>query len=204
LAYGWSGLGGHGLGAPAGGNPNPTHQDDRERSRRLSPARRTASLAPSEGGCHWFLQDEGVTEVIGVGTNAEDIGEAFGHPVGALRWPPLPGRKGLIDKLTAPTEVRPERIGWRIGALAAADTERLERLLLDLKQSSGITMIVVTHEIGFARENRCHCRAQDAGVVVESAPPPELIGNPKHPAHASLLRRCSKGPMELFVARRSS
>ena len=44
---------------------------------------------------------------------------------------------------------------------------------------SGMTMIVVTHEIGFAREVADHVVFMDDGVIVESGPPAEVLDNPK-------------------------
>jgi polar amino acid transport system ATP-binding protein len=44
----------------------------------------------------------------------------------------------------------------------------------------GMTMIVVTHEIGFAREVADTVVFMDAGVVVESGSPSEVISNPRH------------------------
>jgi polar amino acid transport system ATP-binding protein len=44
----------------------------------------------------------------------------------------------------------------------------------------GMTMIVVTHEIGFAREVADQVAFMDNGVVVESGAPSEVITNPKH------------------------
>lgn len=44
----------------------------------------------------------------------------------------------------------------------------------------GMTMIVVTHEIGFAREVADQVAFMDDGVVVESGVPTEVIANPKH------------------------
>ncbi len=46
--------------------------------------------------------------------------------------------------------------------------------------TSGMTMIVVTHEIGFAREVADTVVFMDAGVVVESGTPSELLANPRH------------------------
>jgi polar amino acid transport system ATP-binding protein len=43
----------------------------------------------------------------------------------------------------------------------------------------GMTMVVVTHEIGFAREVGDNLVFMDGGVVVESGPPREVIANPK-------------------------
>nr|WP_165362701.1 amino acid ABC transporter ATP-binding protein [Promicromonospora panici] len=44
---------------------------------------------------------------------------------------------------------------------------------------SGMTMIVVTHEIGFAREVADHVVFMDDGVIVESGPPAEVLDTPK-------------------------
>ncbi len=43
-----------------------------------------------------------------------------------------------------------------------------------------MTMVVVTHEIGFAREVGDTLVFMDAGVVVESGDPAEVIANPQH------------------------
>jgi polar amino acid transport system ATP-binding protein len=45
---------------------------------------------------------------------------------------------------------------------------------------SGMTMIVVTHEIGFAREVADTVVFMDGGVVVESGSPSDVIANPQH------------------------
>ena len=44
----------------------------------------------------------------------------------------------------------------------------------------GMTMIVVTHEMGFAREVADTVTFMDDGLVVESGPPDEVLGNPQH------------------------
>jgi polar amino acid transport system ATP-binding protein len=43
----------------------------------------------------------------------------------------------------------------------------------------GMTMIVVTHEIGFAREVADTVVFMDAGAVVEKGPPKEVLDNPR-------------------------
>ena len=43
----------------------------------------------------------------------------------------------------------------------------------------GMTMIVVTHEMGFAREVADHVVFMDGGVVVEAGSPDQVIDNPK-------------------------
>jgi polar amino acid transport system ATP-binding protein len=52
-------------------------------------------------------------------------------------------------------------------------------VMRDLAQS-GMTMLVVTHEIGFAREVADKVVFMDGGVVVESGSPSEVIANPRH------------------------
>ena len=54
---------------------------------------------------------------------------------------------------------------------------------------SGMTMIVVTHEIGFAREAADTVVFMDGGVVVEAGPPAEVLGAPKHERTRAFLSR---------------
>jgi polar amino acid transport system ATP-binding protein len=53
----------------------------------------------------------------------------------------------------------------------------------------GMTMIVVTHEIAFAREVADHVVFMDGGVVVEEGPPEAVIGAPQHERTRSFLAR---------------
>ncbi len=53
----------------------------------------------------------------------------------------------------------------------------------------GMTMIVVTHEMGFAREVADTVVFMDGGVVVESGPPSEVIGAPKHERTKAFLSK---------------
>ncbi len=53
----------------------------------------------------------------------------------------------------------------------------------------GVTMIVVTHEMNFAREVADHLIFMDGGVIVESGPPKKVMGNPQHPRTKSFLTR---------------
>jgi polar amino acid transport system ATP-binding protein len=54
---------------------------------------------------------------------------------------------------------------------------------------SGMTMIVVTHEIGFAREVADSLVFLDGGVVVESGNPRDMIANPQHERTREFLSR---------------
>jgi polar amino acid transport system ATP-binding protein len=53
----------------------------------------------------------------------------------------------------------------------------------------GMTMVVVTHEIGFAREVGDIAVFMDDGVVVESGPPREVLVNPRHERTQSFLSK---------------
>ncbi len=52
-----------------------------------------------------------------------------------------------------------------------------------------MTMLVVTHEIGFAREVADRVIFLDGGVIVEEGPPQEVLVNPKHGRTRDFLRR---------------
>jgi polar amino acid transport system ATP-binding protein len=54
---------------------------------------------------------------------------------------------------------------------------------------SGMTMVVVTHEIGFAKEVADQVIFMDQGVVVEAGAPAEVISNPQHQRTADFLAR---------------
>ena len=65
---------------------------------------------------------------------------------------------------------------------SALDPELVGDVLAVMKDLArdGMTMIVVTHEIGFAREVADTVVFMDGGVVVEQGPPSEIISNPRH------------------------
>jgi polar amino acid transport system ATP-binding protein len=54
---------------------------------------------------------------------------------------------------------------------------------------AGMTMIVVTHEMGFARDVADHVVFMDGGVVVEEGPPREVIDNPRQERTRTFLHR---------------
>jgi general L-amino acid transport system ATP-binding protein len=65
---------------------------------------------------------------------------------------------------------------------SALDPEMIKEVLevmLDLARS-GMTMIVVTHEVGFAREVASRVVLFDEGLLVEEAPPDEFFTHPEH------------------------
>jgi polar amino acid transport system ATP-binding protein len=54
---------------------------------------------------------------------------------------------------------------------------------------SGMTMVVVTHEMGFAREVGDQLVFMDGGVVVEAGPPRDVLGSPQHERTRSFLSK---------------
>jgi polar amino acid transport system ATP-binding protein len=75
---------------------------------------------------------------------------------------------------------------------SALDPELVGEVLAvmeDLAASHGVTMIVVTHEMLFAREAADRVVFMDDGVVVEAGPPDEVLANPRGDRLRSFLRR---------------
>ncbi|MET4096836.1 amino acid ABC transporter ATP-binding protein [Arthrobacter sp. UYCu712] len=74
---------------------------------------------------------------------------------------------------------------------SALDPELVGDVLNVMKDlaKSGMTMIVVTHEIGFAREVGDTLTFMDGGVVVESGDPRQLIADPRHPRTKEFLSK---------------
>lgn len=54
---------------------------------------------------------------------------------------------------------------------------------------SGMTMVVVTHEMGFAREVGDSLVFMDQGVIVESGAPREVLGNPQRERTRAFLSK---------------
>ncbi len=74
---------------------------------------------------------------------------------------------------------------------SALDPELVYEVLEVMKDlaSSGMTMIVVTHEMGFAKEVADRVMFMDSGVIVEQAPPDEFFANPKNERTKEFLKR---------------
>ena len=72
---------------------------------------------------------------------------------------------------------------------SALDPELVAEVLGVMKAlaESGMTMVVVTHEMGFAREVGTRLVFMDGGVVVEEGEPREMIANPKEPRTQKFL-----------------
>jgi polar amino acid transport system ATP-binding protein len=74
---------------------------------------------------------------------------------------------------------------------SALDPELVGEVLEVMKKlaTEGMTMVVVTHEMGFAREVANQLVFMDDGVVVESGPPREVLANPKHERTKAFLSK---------------
>lgn len=64
---------------------------------------------------------------------------------------------------------------------SALDPELVKEVLDVMRQlaGEGMTMLVVTHEMGFARDVADHVAFIDEGVIVEQGPPAEVFGSPR-------------------------
>ena len=74
---------------------------------------------------------------------------------------------------------------------SALDPEMVGEVLEIMKElaEAGMTMVVVTHEIGFAKEVASRVAFIDEGVIAECAPPDEFFTNPKNPRLKEFLSR---------------
>jgi ABC-type polar amino acid transport system ATPase subunit len=74
---------------------------------------------------------------------------------------------------------------------SALDPEMVGEVLEVMKQlvADGMTMVVVTHEMGFAREVGDRILFMDEGIIAEEGKPEELFGNPKNERTKSFLSK---------------
>jgi len=85
----------------------------------------------------------------------------------------------LFDEVTSALD--PELVGEVLGVIRELAME-------------GMTMILVTHEMSFAREVADQVVFMRDGVVLESGPAKELIDNPQHSATQQFFARYHAGP----------
>ena len=74
---------------------------------------------------------------------------------------------------------------------SALDPEMVGEVLTVMKELArdGMTMVVVTHEIGFAREVADRIVFMDGGYIVEQGSPEEIINHPKEPRTIDFLNK---------------
>ena len=78
---------------------------------------------------------------------------------------------------------------------SALDPEMIGEVLSVMKQlaNEGLTMVIVTHEMAFARDVSTRTIFMDKGYIVEDAPPQELFNNPKEARTREFLSRFMQG-----------
>jgi L-cystine transport system ATP-binding protein len=78
---------------------------------------------------------------------------------------------------------------------SALDPELIGEVLQVMKDlaKDGMTMVVVTHEMGFARDVANHVIFMDGGVIVEEGAPEAIFDRPRHERTRQFLRRILKG-----------
>ena len=74
---------------------------------------------------------------------------------------------------------------------SALDPEMVGEVLTVMKElaDTGMTMVVVTHEMGFAREVGSRILFMDEGKILEQGTPQEVFGNPQHPRLQDFLSK---------------
>ena len=72
---------------------------------------------------------------------------------------------------------------------SALDPEMVGEVLSVMQSLAGMTMLIVTHEMSFARDVSTRVLFMDGGVIAEEAPPAELFSHPKQPRTQEFLRR---------------
>ena len=116
----------------------------------------------------------------------------------ASRWAPGPGLRGQQQRvrrdrpraLLARCHAAPELDAFD-APTSALDPELVGDVLDVMRRlaEDGMTMVVVTHEIGFAREVGDWLVFMDEGVVMEAGPPREVLANPRHPRTQAFLSK---------------
>ena len=74
---------------------------------------------------------------------------------------------------------------------SALDPEMVGEVLDVMKElaKAGMTMVLVTHEMGFAREVANRILFMDQGQILEEAPPEEFFTSPKNPRAQEFLSK---------------
>lgn len=77
---------------------------------------------------------------------------------------------------------------------SALDPEMVNEVLDVIKELaiSGMTIVIVTHEMGFAREVSDRVLFMDEGIIAEQGTPDEVLSNPKNPRTIDFLSKVLK------------
>ena len=141
-------------------------------------------IGPSGGGKSTFRHDEAVRrarvmlERVGLADKAEaypaQLSGGQQQRVAIARALAMDPKLMLFDEPTSALD--PELVGDVLGAMQQLAQE-------------GMTMIVVTHEMGFAREVGDRLVFMDGGVVVEEGPPREVLASPRQERTRAFLSK---------------
>ena len=63
------------------------------------------------------------------------------------------------------------------------------RIVVDGVAESGMTMVIATHEMGFARDIANRVCFLDAGLILEEGPPARIFESPENPRTQQFLQR---------------
>jgi polar amino acid transport system ATP-binding protein len=80
----------------------------------------------------------------------------------------------LLDEVTSALD--PELVGEVLDVIGELAT-------------GGMTMLIATHEMGFARETATRVCFLDEGVILEQGPPEQMFGSPREPRTQQFLQR---------------
>jgi polar amino acid transport system ATP-binding protein len=74
---------------------------------------------------------------------------------------------------------------------SALDPELVAEVLNVIRELArgGMTMLIATHEMGFARDIASHVCFLDAGVILEQGPPAQIFSHPREPRTQQFLQR---------------
>ena len=84
--------------------------------------------------------------------------------------------------MMAPPSIMMTRSATRLAKpTSALDPELVGEVLAVMEELAreGMTMVVVTHEVGFAKRVADRVIMMDGGAIIEDAPPDEFFGNPQ-------------------------
>jgi len=122
----------------------------------------------------------------------EVLGEVrMPDPVGAMRAFPHELSGGMQQRVMIAMALagRPKMLiaDEPTTALDVTIQSQVLQLLRQLKQEAGLTVLLITHDLGVVAELCDRVAVMYAGTIVETAPVAELFGNPRHPYTQGLL-----------------
>jgi oligopeptide/dipeptide ABC transporter ATP-binding protein len=139
----------------------------------------------------WLHDDLPDAEVVAARVE-EVLGEVrMPDPVGAMRAFPHELSGGMQQRVMIAMALagRPKMLiaDEPTTALDVTIQSQVLQLLRQLKQEAGLTVLLITHDLGVVAELCDRVAVMYAGTIVETAPVAELFGNPRHPYTQGLL-----------------